>query len=364
MLLVAGGLAAGVFQGDVNTLDDLTTKVGDPFWSSEVEALQESEDKDPPPTSKEASGSNGDAAKNKAMASKTQTPPANSTQAAGGAFDVPPVFGGQEGDLLFAVSAVPAATAAQGAAGKSAKPAELGEALAQPVVLPAAGPKAHRDLFDLKPLFMGIQADRMRRRSILGGKCVLSLKELIYGRVCKQQKNGVCTFYDMTPMSVAMKTLFKNAQTNYCKNSTCDASLCYTYGGPVDPKTGLELKQHHEMVDYPIWLPYNRTAVVNGTQKTQETVITQSISFKMALEKVTFCEKLSPALQTEDGLIKTHRCFSSRSCKMQNLRQGKCHLASDHVEPPQEVGCPTEKPFTDKVKASVGSISPTLCSQL
>jgi len=309
-----------------------------------------------PPT-QAAPSSSPEAAKSKPEAKAAETPLGNGTQPLRLGVP-PPVYGGTEGDLLFAVTAT----------AQPSETADLGAAPATSVanVEPGAGAKAHRSLLDLKPLFMGIQADRMRRRSLLGGKCVLSLADVVFGKVCKDKKKGQCTFYDMPPMSIAMQTLFKNAQTNYCKfNSTgCDASFCYTYGGPVDPKTGLQLYAHHAMDDYPIWVPHNSTVMVNGTKTIVEAVTTQMISFKVALEKVTFCEKLDPPRQTADGSVKTMSCYSSRLCKMEDLVHKKCFAASSHVKPAPEVKCPTDTAFTDEVKAKEATIPSVLCSQL
>jgi len=266
-------------------------------------------------------------------------------------------------------AAKPAAAAAADAKAKPAATKKT-DPLPKKVSKKVAGPmvdKANKSLFDLKPLFMGIQADRMRRRALLGGRCVLSLNELVYSSICApgHMVKGKCSRYTMPPMSVAMQGLYKNAQTTYCKyNSTCDASMCFNYGGPINPQTGMQVATAHEMKDYPIWITHNQTMKNKKVVPMNETVVAHMIDFRIELEKVVFCEKIDPPVQTADGVLKTLNCFASRRCRMDALTRKGCKEASAHRSPAPMTDCPTDPMWVNKTRAQENQITATLCAQL
>jgi len=279
----------------------------------------------------------------------------------------PPIFGGTEGEMMFKVTAhLPAAQELgedSTAFEHSEAEAEEEESAAQSV-----GDKAYESLFDLKPLFMGIQADVHRRRALLGGVCLMSLNDVVNEGVCKkghQSEDGSCSMYSIPPMSVAMQALFKNAKTNFCKfnASDCDATLCYTYGGPVATTTGLQESTSHVMKNYPIWV--HQTALSgNGTASKTDQVITQMISFKISLEKVVFCEKIEPSQQTTDANVRVMNCYASRRCQMRSLVHNGCEEASSDTEPAPQITCPTDVSFVQAVQTKEKDIVATLCSTL
>jgi len=343
-------------HGDVSMLGESALKDLDRMVVSSQDLLGEMQD---PPTTAEAAGPV--AAINEPVAEAASSS-GNATADAADAKRVvlpPPIFGGTEGDFLFKVQAnLPAAAVTE--LGESAS---VGATTDQTSV-----DKSYRSLFDLKPLFMGIQADIHRRRALLGGVCIMSLRDMVYDGICKKghaTANGGCSLYSVPPMTVAMQTLFKNAQTNFCKfNATgCDATMCYTYGGPVAPETGLPQASHHVMKDTPIWVHvHNKEG--NGTAVPTDTVVTQLITIKMSLEKAVFCEKMEPPQQTPEGHVKVMNCHTSRRCQMLSLERGKCQLASSDTEPAPQTACPTDVEFVKAVEAKEGDLTTTLCSTL
>lgn len=360
LLLGLGAVAArdraDVSSWDVSSLDALVDTSED---------LGETEEQDPPTTA-EAAGPV--AAINQPVA--TAAAAAGSGNSSGVPTEPivlpPPIFGGTEGDFLFKVTAHLGPTGVAGGSGQR----ELGEtATAKAVATVEQSPvdKAYRSLFDLKPLFMGIQADIHRRRALVGGVCVMSLRDIVHEGICKEghtSTSGACSMYSVPPMTVAMQALFKNAKTNFCKfNATdCDATLCYTYGGPVAADTGLQQSSYHTMQNIPIWVRVHKS-VTNGTAVPTDTVITQSISFKITLEKAVFCEKMDPQ-QTPDGHVKVMNCHTSRRCQMLSLEHGECQLASSDTEPAPSVPCPTDLEFVKAVQAKEGELTSTMCSTL
>merc|ERR1712072_572937 len=328
-------------------------------------------------------------------------------------------MGGTRGDLVFTVAAVNTpgkkipksedededevflgeGEALPHAFGK--KPAgtkKKGKTKAKPLAK-AAADKANKSLFDLKPLFMGIQADRKRRRGIFG-KCILGLNEIVLGSICnstmlkahkakkkkgseenfleidevdeaapaaaKKKKKSDCPGYILPPMSDAMQTLYRNARTNYCKySSKCDATMCYTYPGPVDRKTGLMSANYQEFKDQPIWITHNQTLVGNNTVALNQTKVwVQLVSFKIELEKVNFCEKINPPVQTVDGSLKTMSCFTSRRCRMVELTRGKCRDGTSDMATAPLAECPKDTLFKTRRKAKEQQITPMLCAQM
>jgi len=228
--------------------------------------------------------------------------------------------------------------------------------------------KSNKSLFDLLPLFMGIQANPVRRMAMLGGKCVQSLNDIVYSNLCKfghkSKKDGSCSAYKMPPMSVAMQTLYKNAQTNYCKNSNCDASLCVQYGGPTDAR-GLQTANAHVMKDYPLWTWHNQTMKNKKIVPTNETIIAQLVDFNITMKKVVFCEKIDPPMRTADGVLKSLNCHTSRRCKMESLQRKGCREVScKEGQKPPTIACPTDAMFVNKTRALENSITATLCAQL
>ena len=125
-------------------------------------------------------------------------------------FGLPPaIFGGSRGDFLANPAASAGVTLNTGNRSSGS---------------PLAKSK-HRNfngLFDLKPLFMGLQADPVRSAAIVGNKCINSLAELhIDTGLCRlgshNRTTNVCSDYSLPPMSVAMRALYLNAKTNFCK---------------------------------------------------------------------------------------------------------------------------------------------------
>lgn len=181
----------------------------------------------------------------------------------------------------------------------------------------------------------------------------------------KAKKADDCPGYILPPMSDAMVTLYRNARTNYCKYSNkCDASMCYTYPGPVDPKTGLQTANYQTFTDHPIWITHNQTLVGNQTVATNKTVFTQIVDFKIELEKVNFCEKLNPPVQTVDGNLKTMSCYTSRRCKMIELTRKKCRDATTDLATAPFVDCPKDTLFKSRRKAKEQQITTMLCAQV
>lgn len=313
-----------------------------------------------PPTTTAASGAV--AAANQAIADAAAQSGNSSNGTQTESFTLPPaIMGGTNGEFVFEVQAVPTSSSESDIIGESAD-------AQQPTFTEFSIDKAYTSLFDLKPLFMGIQADIHRRRALLGGTCIMSLKDIVQSGICKEghlQADGKCTFYLVPPMTIAMQTLFNNARTNFCKFNAndCDATMCYTYGGPVAPQTGLQESSYHVMNDVPIWVHMGSTST-NGTSIAVDQVYTQMISFKISLEKVVFCEKIDPPAQTPDGHVRTLSCHTSRRCKMMSLEHGTCRDASADTEPAPEVACPTDVPFIEQVQAKEKDITSTLCSQL
>jgi len=278
----------------------------------------------------------------------------------------PRIFGGTQGELVFTVIPVNRELGESGdkviADKVTAASTKPGIKLAKP-----ASDKANKNLFDLKPLYMGIQADRKRRRGVFG-KCITSMNELVLSKICKPGKmaQGKCMEYTLPPMSVAMQTIYRNVRTNYCKynTSSCDTTLCYTYPGPTDPKSGLPTAQHHNMVDYPIWIEHNQTVKNNQTVAINTTAFTQIVSFKMELEKVGLCEKINPPVETVDGNLKTLNCYTSRRCKMTELTRKHCYDASSSMTPAPKVECPKDTLFAAKRRSRENAVTALLCSQI
>ena len=138
----------------------------------------------------------------------------------------PAIFGGMKGEFVFEVSTfLPAVSADSTAIGESSSArarhgasnaAEDVQPLQQTATTQLTVDKAYTSLFDLKPLFMGIQADIHRRRALLGGKCLMSLNDVVQYGICKSghsKEDGQCTLYSVPPMSVAMQTLFNRPQS-------------------------------------------------------------------------------------------------------------------------------------------------------
>jgi len=243
-----------------------------------------------------------------------------------------------------------------------------GESSAQvPTQVTAAVDKTFSSLFDLKPLFMGIQADIHRRRALLGGVCVMSLNDIVHEGICKDGhlSDGKCTMYSVPPMSIAMQTLYNNARTNFCKtnSSSCDATMCYNYGGPISPAGQLE-SSYHVMDNMPIWVHVHESHPSgNGTSVATDQVVTQMISFKISLEKAVFCEKLNPT-QTAAGDVKVLSCYTSRRCKMLSLEHKGCQDASSDQDPAPSIACPTDVSFIKAVQEKESALTATLCSSL
>jgi len=290
----------------------------------------------------------------------------------------PRIFGGTRGDMVFTVSAVnkelgetdeaPGKKSQKVTKGNKAKKSKKskknipGKTLAR-----AASDKANKSLFDLKPLYMGIQADRKRRRGIFGN-CIASMNEMVLAKICKPGKmvKGECMEFTLPPMSVAMQTIYNNVRTNYCRYNTkaCDSIMCYTYPGPVDKQSGLPTARSHTMENYPLWIEHNQTLRNNQTVATNTTMYAHYISFKIELEKVNFCEKINPPAETVDGSLKTLNCYSSRRCKMVELTRKGCVEGSSSMTPAPKVNCPGDSLFASKRRARENAITAMLCAQI
>jgi len=331
-------------------------------------------------------------------------------------FGLPPaIFGGSRGDFLANPAASAGVTLNTGNRSSGS---------------PLAKSK-HRNfngLFDLKPLFMGLQADPVRSAAIVGNKCINSLAELhIDTGLCRlgshNRTTNVCSDYSLPPMSVAMRALYLNAKTNFCKMNPagCDTSLCYTYGGTIDPKTGVETSEHQEMKNQAIWVnlrrnvlqPYCNKNCGKKTNQMDDQVITQMINFNVTMEKVVFCEKIgSTSKHAKDRkkgakkVVKTGRrllvlngtnssgslftkpagttekptnppppptpleaqkkvsCFASRKCQVVNLEHGSCYNATSGKIPAEEITCPTGTAYRTDVAAKTNELVSTLCGNL
>merc|ERR1719272_436123 len=271
----------------------------------------------------------------------------------------PQIVGGSQGTLEFASAATTQSEALL--TSNASNVYELGEAEI------AVVDKKNSVLFDLVPLFQGLQADRVRQRAIVG-RCAPNVNELVTSSICKPTNStatdGACTELAMPAMSQAMQTLWKNAQTVFCKHSPqCEASLCYKYPGPVD-STGLASGAPYEVFsNQPIWINHNQTIVENATAFVEAMIVQQYVSFDIALEKIVFCESLTPARPTTAGYSQARDCHTSRKCTMKKLVRAHCVNPTSAESPAPVIPCPTDLDYITKLKVAELELTAVLCSQ-
>jgi len=228
--------------------------------------------------------------------------------------------------------------------------------------------ESNNGLFDLIPLFQGVQADRNRQRAILG-RCILNVNEIVTAKVCTPGfgNKTSCTKWAMNQMSDAMIQLWKNAQSMFCKyKSDCEASICYKYPGPVGPE-GMPAAPSESFTNQPIWIEHDQTAVNNQSVPGNLTMVQQHLNFNAELEKMTFCELLSPPKATTSslgsGYMATRSCFTARRCKMTKLQKGFCVDGTSSNEPPTDIPCPVDNEYALKLKRQEVGLTTILCSQ-
>lgn len=224
--------------------------------------------------------------------------------------------------------------------------------------------EANAGLFDLVPLFQGVQADRARGRSIVG-RCIVNVNKTVNYNMCAPgMGNGTgCSKYAISPMSDAMIQLWKNAQSMFCKHTTnCEASLCYKYPGPVGPD-GMPAAPVESFTNQPIWIEHNMTVVNNASVPGNQTIVQQHLNFDMQLEKMVFCEYLSPPKLTATSMMMTRSCLTSRHCAMKKMQRGFCADGTSTNEPPTDVPCPLDAQYLMKLKKQELALTSILCSQ-
>lgn len=196
----------------------------------------------------------------------------------------PQIVGGESGALMFEASGVSAAgellldnktDAADDVntlVGEMQDPEESSSSTHETVIDSGRIDATFKSLFDLVPLFQGIQADSKRQRAVMG-RCVLNVNQIVTASMCAATNStGNCTKYSVKPMSDAMFTLWKNAQSVYCKYSNaCEASLCYKYPGAVD-EDGLAASPVETFTNQPLWIQHNATSVENRSVPSGPTV--------------------------------------------------------------------------------------------
>jgi len=205
----------------------------------------------------------------------------------------------------------------------------------------------------------------------------------------------------------------------------CDSSLCYTYGGTIDPQTGMEQSEQQEMRNQKLWINMRRNILepycnVNCTKKqlqVDDQVIMQDISMNVTMEKVVLCEKIGSASKhakdrketAKKGVGKTGRrllarngtnssaagaslfsrkagttekptnpappptpleakkkssCFASRKCKVHSVEHGLCFNATSGKTPAEVITCPTGVAYRTDVAAKTNELVSTLCGNL
>jgi len=224
--------------------------------------------------------------------------------------------------------------------------------------------EANAGLFDLVPLFQGVQADRARGRSIVG-RCIVNVNKTVNYNMCAPgMGNGTgCSKYAISPMSDAMIQLWKNAQSMFCKHTTnCEASLCYKYPGPVGPD-GMPAAPVESFTNQPLWIEHNMTVVNNASVPGNQTMVQQHLNFDMQLEKMVFCEYLSPPKLTDTSMMMTRSCLTSRRCAMKKMQRGFCADGTSTNEPPTDVPCPLDVQYLMKLKKQELALTSILCSQ-
>lgn len=280
----------------------------------------------------------------------------------------PQIVGGESGSLMFDASGVTAAgeLLLDNQTDASDAVSELSDMLGSSNETEVEkGPldASFKSLFDLVPLFQGIQSDSIRQRAVVG-RCVLNVNQIVTASICAAtNSSGNCTRHAVKPMSDAMFTLWKNAQSVYCKyNPACEASLCYKYPGAVDAD-GLAAAQVETFTNQPLWIQHNATAVENKTVSSNTTMVQQYVNFTMALEKIVLCEQLSPPRQTASAMVQTRNCHTSRRCKMERLTRGHCVDATSAKSPPTTIPCPVDTEYNIKLKLEETKLTSILCSQ-
>lgn len=271
----------------------------------------------------------------------------------------PRIVGGDQGTLGFESSAL----AQAGEAALNNPVQRLGEGNETAAEQPAPEDKSNAGLFDLVPLFQGIQADRERQRALVG-RCAVRVNELVSSSACAENKtdaSGACKEYKMPPMSDAMQALWKNAQSLFCKYAGCEASLCYKYPGPVGDD-GLPVAAYESFKNQAIWIEHNQTTVEGKSVDSDLKIVQQYVSFDIELEKMVFCEKLAPSA-APSKVTQVRNCYTSRRCKMKKLVRGHCVDGASPANPPATIACPVDEDYMDKLKLQETELTAILCAQ-
>jgi len=306
----------------------------------------------------------------------------------------------------------------------AAPAAELGAAKGESAALAKAAKAddTNAALFDLVPVFKGIAADPIRRRSLVSN-CVSSLKLWVTKKICKSagtaklikkepnpfpkintgsgsgsgKKKGAkakkgakkkkskkkkkkkkkkttmlgelgvgsatgsggqkCREWALSPMSDAMRSLWANAQKLFCKRqSDCDGSLCYTPPGPLT-NGGLSSKPHHSLKNVPLNVFHNAT--LSG-----HTVVQQMASIDIKLEKINFCENVTPEAKYGNlpGLTQPSQCYTARRCQILNVKYGDCFDGTATSKTVMK--CPDDQVFVKKLLKAQTSLAMALCNKV
>jgi len=274
---------------------------------------------------------------------------------------------------------------------------------------------ANTGLFDLAPVFKGILADKQRRKGLVMN-CVNSMKLWVSSTICQRRgmakmlpKSNVtdvkfegagsgsgsgkkistlmelrlgaaqadyvmgkalvakgagpgsagdlkkCRKYAVRPMSFAMRSLWASAQRNFCSNSRCDATLCYSPSGPLG-RSGYPKKKYHTFRQLPLNVVHNKTS-------SGKTIVQQMVDVDMSLEKMSLCEKIAPSLLSKNkkGFRKPGQCKVTRRCRIINARLGECLDGSRANKAVMD--CPTDKVWVKNLMAAQQDLAMMLCNR-
>jgi len=126
-----------------------------------------------------------------------------------------------------------------------------------------------------------------------------------------------CRAYAIKPMSAAMRAIWGNVKRSFCSNKKCDATLCYLPPGPIG-SNGYPKKNYHTFSQVPLNVLHK--------SRVGKTIVQQLANIDMTLEKMSLCEKLSPAAvdKSMKGYRKPGTCKVARRCRIIRVKYGEC----------------------------------------
>merc|ERR1712216_476492 len=160
-------------------------------------------------------------------------------------------------------------------------------------------------------------------------------------------------------MSDAMNEIWANLQNNFIcskKEQHCDATLCYTYPGPMNDDNEPEA-DFHTLSMVPLSVIHNKTEV-------GDTVLQQMVELDVKLEKINLCEKLNPELAVpgQAAMSQPMQCHTARKCQIVGTRFKDCYDGAEEGRP--GMMCPDDAAFIEKLVKAQMDVVMGLCNSL